>query len=537
MKLKRIALLCAIAFGTGSVAFSGTVSAQSPDEMKRQIDALQRQLEALKNRMDEMSVQQQKAQSAPVAPAAAGGGHQFLERKEGDGVTFYTRGGEVSVYGNLDISVDDTTKGISKLTAPTNPPVAPFGNGGWMPAISTNLSYVGVRGFQTLGNWQTRFVYQLETQLDIAATSGTTTTNSNQSGAVKGGLTSRNSFIGLASPEWGAIKIGKTDAPYKTSTARMNPFSGMIGDYSVIMGNTGGDNRVEFGTRLDHSLWYESPNWGGFHLAGLFSPGQNRARDSSNLSSGESDCAGGNLPGSGALPQSAAAVPGACNDGAYGNAYSGSLTYTTGPLYLIAAYEMHKKVNRTGDLPAFNALDVANENAWKIGAQYRFPTKTTVSFIWENMKRRVDGSLADQNERTRTGYWLALSQDITSDDSVHFGWAHANKTPGDPGGHNPDFSLQDPNGFFPNVDNRSNMYTVAYKHKVDKNFSWYGNYAATINHRFAHYDLGAGGRAVTTDCHDASNPDVSGFDPAGGSPRCWTGAHLQGVSVGLKYTF
>jgi len=32
------------------------------------------------------------------------------------------------------------------------------------------------------------------------------------------------------------------------------------------MGNTGGDNRVEFGTRLDHSVWYESPV-----LANMFS--------------------------------------------------------------------------------------------------------------------------------------------------------------------------------------------------------------------------------------------------------------------------
>ena len=47
------------------------------------------------------------------------------------------------------------------------------------------------------------------------------------------------------------IKVGKTDASYNISTAGMNLFSGMIGDYSAVMGNTGGDNRVEFLTRLD----------------------------------------------------------------------------------------------------------------------------------------------------------------------------------------------------------------------------------------------------------------------------------------------
>jgi hypothetical protein len=105
------------------------------------------------------------------------------------------------------------------------------------------------------------------------------------------------------------------------------------------------------------------------------------------------------------------------------------------------------------------------------------------------------------------------------------------------GQHNPDASQADANGFFPNVDNSANMYTGAWMHAVDKNLLWYLNYATTLNHRFAHYDLGAGGRAVTTDCHDGSNPDTSGFDPNGGAPHCYTSGHPQAVSVGLKYRF
>ena len=65
------------------------------------------------------------------------------------------------------------------------------------------------------------------------------------------------------------------------------------------MGNTGGDNRVEFGGRLDHSIWYESPTIGGFQLNALFAPGQNRATDSDNIAAGEADCTGGNDPTSG----------------------------------------------------------------------------------------------------------------------------------------------------------------------------------------------------------------------------------------------
>ena len=54
--------------------------------------------------------------------------------------------------------------------------------------------------------------------------------------------------------DWGRFRSAPY-APYKTSTDRMKPFSGILGDYAVIMGNTGGDNRVEFGTRLNHAIW------------------------------------------------------------------------------------------------------------------------------------------------------------------------------------------------------------------------------------------------------------------------------------------
>ena len=122
-----------------------------------------------------------------------------------------------------------------------------------------------------------------------------------------------------------------------------------------------------------------------------------------------------------------------------------------------------------------------------------------------------------------------MSQQLAANDSVHFGWAHAGQTPGDTGQHNT------PGGL--NSDNAANMFTLAWKHQVDKQLSFYADFAETLNHTAAHYDLGAGGRGVTTDCHDASNPDTTGFDPNGNAPHCWAGGKLQGVSVGMKYMF
>ncbi|HWZ46664.1 MAG TPA: porin, partial [Herbaspirillum sp.] len=264
----------ALVLGVSCIGFASSVGAQTSQDMKQQIDALQKQIEALRADLNHIS-EQQKAQP-PVAAAAPAANHDFLERKAGDGLTLLTRGGEVTLYGNADLSIDDTTKGISNMTVNGAHPV---GNNGWMPAVSSNNSYVGLRGFQSLGSFPAKFVYQFETQIDVSATSGTGYSNSNNSNAVKGGLTSRNTFIGLSNATYGSFKIGKTDAPYKTSTASMNPFAGMLGDYAVIMGNTGGDNRVEFGTRMDHALWYESPNMSGFTVNALVSPGQNRAND------------------------------------------------------------------------------------------------------------------------------------------------------------------------------------------------------------------------------------------------------------------
>ena len=481
-------------------------------------------------------------------------GHRFLEKKPGKDLTFYTPGGEITAYGQLDVSLDGATKNAGSLNLDDNTP--PVGNFGWMADISTNISYLGVRGFQRLPMYDFNFVYQFEAGIDISVTPGTRQSNSNLSNGVNGALFSRNSYIGLASSQWGAIKIGKTDAPYKNSTAMFNPFVGTWGDYAVVMGNTGGDNRVEFGTRLSHSLWYESPKFGGFQFNVLWSPGQNRASDSSNLPSGEGDCAGGNDPTSGANALIS------CSDGSWNNVLSANLSYTNGPLYMTVASEFHEGVNRASDISAMYGLapalavgsaancdivgfptafgtklcadDVGNEYAAKFGIMYQFATKTTVGGIVEYMHRSVAQELAFQNERTRWGTWLVVSQELNPLDSVYFGWAHAFRSPGNPGQHN-DSTIPFDGGLAASgpTQNQANMVTAEWKHKFSENLIWYNIAAATFNGPDAHYDLGAGGRSVTTDCHDAA------FAPGGitSNAHCFTGTTLVGVSTGLQWRF
>ncbi len=169
----------------------------------------------------------------------------------------------------------------------------------------------------------------------------------------------------------------------------------------------------------------------------------------------------------------------------------------------------------------------------KLGIMYHFATKTTVGVIGERLHRYVPAELDFQNERTRYGTWLVVSQELNPQDSLHFGWAHAFRSPGNPGQHN-DSTLTTADGasFGPNQ-NQADMLTLAYMHKYSENLTWYTDVAATFNGPDAHYDLGAGGRAVTTDCHDATG-STGGLTSG---PHCWTGTTLVGISTGLKWKF
>jgi len=513
---KILVIACSLSFFGVGAARADVVS-----DLQAQMEVLQKQLDQVKTQLYNMQEEKKREQKEP----AAASGNSFLRLKPNAGATFLVPGGgEVSLYGNLDVSIDETTKGL-KSDYGDNGGV-PVGKMGWQPAIATNLSYLGVRGTHPVQP-DFNFIWQLEAGIDISATPGIKETTSNTSYTVNGALFSRNSFVGFAGKEWGAVMLGKSETPYKTSTDRLNPFSGMLGDYRVMIGNTGGDNRVEFGLRASHAIWYESANWNGVSFKGMYSPGMNRDDTSSIVPSSEPDCAGGNIPGSGALPPT-------CNDGSFGDLFSLSAAYQQGPLYLTAAYERHKNVNRTSDLANLDPRDIADESAFKVGGQYTFATKTTVSALWERTYRSLPSDLESQNERARpNATWLALTQVLTDKDNVSFGWGHAGRSEGFLGVHNtPDSQTT--------FDNAANLYSLAWRHMIDKNTTIYADWAMTVNHADAHYDLGAGGHGVTTDCHDST--PLAAFDPTTGGvtntgPHCFSGGKLQGVSVGVGYRF
>ena len=495
-------------------------------------------------------------------------------------------------FGTLDVSIDATTKGMNNFvayhygSAPNGggpypnmgpkSPANPYGNVGWMAMMSSNGSNVGYRGSHKIGNTTVDFIYQVSTAIDMAAAPGLANTWTKSSNTVQGAIGLGDTWVGFRG-SLGQIRFGEMYTPYKTSTDRLNPFAGLLGNYSTIIGNTGGDNRIEFGTRQDHVITYLSPSMSGFSFDASYGFSQNVDPYNTTVPLGSTDCAGSNSPGSGNLFLN-------CDDGAWSYTYGGDLKFETGGLYLVAAYELHGKVNRSSDgigsnnpfygaipgvgslcntvpgshgpisplldcgtftslatsfgnqilavsSPPFNPYyDSANEWAAKVGGQYHFDFGLTVSYMWEKTKRELPAVLEFQDERTRpNAQWVAAEYQFPDGaDRIAAGWAHAGATPGDPGGqHN----------FNPNLvgQNTANMYTVAYWHKFDKQLTWYLNWAMTANDGNAHYDIGAGGHGIKTDCHDATHTPFIDYSSAG--PTTWGGCRVQGFTTGVNFKF
>jgi predicted porin len=523
MKFQKTSIAIAVSLALGCAA---NARADQASDMQAKLDALQKEVQELQAQLNAVRKKQEQA-AAAAAPAAKPAAAPGNEVKPGKETVFKVGGGEVQLYGHADVSLDDQTNGMAGFL---NGGVPVTGHNGWVPDVSSNLSFFGVRGNRAVSE-DLKGVFQFETEISYAATPGTSD-QATDSQAQKYSLGSRNSFVGLQSAQYGAIKLGKTDTPYKTATARLDPFASTPGDYNAIIGNSGGDNRTEFDFRAPHSVWYESPNINGVRANVLFSPGQNRSTNTGLYAQGEPDCAGGNSTG-GINGTGNPAQPASCEDGSFNNLFSVAVTYESGPLYGTVAYELHKDVNRIGDEVVPGTIGIRDEYAYKLGVQYRFPTETTVNFEIERLER--DAITAALDERTRTGEWLAVTQGLTPFDDLNLGWAHAGRTPGQPvGGVQDKFGNPAPAG---SSNNEANLYSIGVKHRFgDRRTTAYLVYSSLVNGYWGHYSLGAGGHGLPT--RNYVGDKVSGGCQIGGN--CgppFSGNNPQAVSFGMTYDF
>src|SRR5579863_2341516 len=336
-------LVAVFAAGLVILSYAASTQAQSADtDQQERMRILQQRIDALSKEVNDMQKEQTKSTKVVNTMDKA--------------FTSFMKG----FFGTLDISIDATTKGMNGMvavpyslapgvTSPSGPFVitggpkaGPNGRVGWMPMMSSNGSNIGYRGTHPIGTSGFDMIYQVATALNMVAAPGLQDTWTKASNTVQGAIGLGDTYLGFQKRDLGKLKFGEMFLPYKTSTDRLNPFAGQLGNYSVVMGNTGGDNRIEFGTRADHVVMYDSPTWSGVSFDAAYVFGQNPDNYNNIVALGSTDCYGGNIPGSGNLPLN-------CDDGGYNYGYSVDLKYELGGLYLTAAYELHSGVNRSSD--------------------------------------------------------------------------------------------------------------------------------------------------------------------------------------------
>src|SRR2546423_10802667 len=297
MTFQKTSVAIAVSLALGCV---GNAHADQASDMQAKLDALQKEIQELQAQIGALrKKQEQAAPAAAAAPAKA----PANEVKAGRELVFKVGGGEVQPYGHADVSLDDQTNGMTGFIH-NGLPVT--GHNGWVPDVSSNLSFFGVRGNRAVSD-DLKGVFQFETEISYAATPGASD-QATDTTAQKYSLGSRNSFVGLQSEEYGAIKLGKTDTPYKTATARLDPFASTPGDYNAIMGNSGGDHRTEIDFRAPPSLWDEAPNMQGGPAHFLISPRPKRSTGTRPYVPGAPDCSG--MPSPTAWMNVPAPVPG-----------------------------------------------------------------------------------------------------------------------------------------------------------------------------------------------------------------------------------
>src|SRR5580692_9604127 len=148
-------MLVALAACAASVAFNGVVFADDAQTqaLKDQMRIMQQQMQDLQKKIEALS----KQQAAPPAPAVAAGPAPAKAEPAEPKFDKFIKG----FFGTLDVSLDDTTKGIRGLTAysyggtpgpngiyPNNGPKGTQITGavGYMGSLSTNKSVLGYRG-------------------------------------------------------------------------------------------------------------------------------------------------------------------------------------------------------------------------------------------------------------------------------------------------------------------------------------------------------------------------------------------------------
>ncbi|MEK6748557.1 MAG: porin [Pseudomonadota bacterium] len=156
---------------------------------------------------------------------------------------------ETSVYGKIHLSVDGVSTGYGKHTA-----------------LSSNSSRIGFKGSEPLADWVVA-IWRLESDIDVSGE--------------RGYLRARNRYAGLASKA-GSLTGGVHDTPWKLVEQKFDIYGDTLFDARSLLGSSGA---VFIDTGAKNSVLYKSPLLSGVQLNLLYSFGEEKRIDGSDVTS------------------------------------------------------------------------------------------------------------------------------------------------------------------------------------------------------------------------------------------------------------
>lgn len=239
--------------------------------------------------------------------------------------------------------------------------------------LSRNYSWLGVGSTEDLGNGLKLDVF-LQFQMEPEK-------------SANAGITNRNSRVGFTGENWGGVWWGTNENIYERYLYSTDPLDGAmgVGGNLSIFGTPGynvvfdvGHSGAGFYRRQEQTIWYDSPNFGGFTFGVAYAmPAFKTATANPYIFSGGVKYAGTGLPlevwaayekhkdyfGINAMGLSGGANGTSSND----HAMQGGVAYTFGDIRLFGLYEQLKY---NADGLAGTAVNEYKRNAWGLGFKW-----------------------------------------------------------------------------------------------------------------------------------------------------------------------
>lgn len=231
--------------------------------------------------------------------------------------------------------------------------------------VGSNASRLGFKGSEDLGGGLSA-IWQIESQIAIGNGAGPYENPGSQTG-----LGFRDTFAGLKGSQWGSLRLGRMDTPYKLSTRGMDMFHNTIADNRALMG-------IGHDVRTNNTINFTTANYSGFSAAASYYGDQQ-----------------------GTAPQGTTGWYNSINNTNEGFSVAGM--FDSGPFYATAAYQS----NSNGPAPGNPSL---NSDAWKAAVGYSV-AQFAINGIWENISARNGGSDA-------TSWHVSGKFNLTSADSI-----------------------------------------------------------------------------------------------------------------------